>query len=90
MGIAKISFTGSTAVGRTVQSAAANSNLKKCTLEMGGKSAAILFKDADMQNVLGSLSFGFCSTPASFARRPRGYSYKRISPKSLCPAKGLL
>ncbi|MGA7160183.1 MAG: aldehyde dehydrogenase family protein [Bacteroidota bacterium] len=43
----KISFTGSTAVGRRVMSLAASS-LKKCTLECGGKSANIVLEDADM------------------------------------------
>ena len=37
MGIAKVAFTGSTAVGRTVLKASAASNLKKVTLELGGK-----------------------------------------------------
>ncbi|KAI1078993.1 aldehyde dehydrogenase family-domain-containing protein [Whalleya microplaca] len=58
-GIAKISFTGSTATGRKVQVAAANSNLKRCTLELGGKSAALVFADADVENALGNLSQGF-------------------------------
>jgi aldehyde dehydrogenase (NAD+) len=38
MGIQKVAFTGSTATGRTILKAAANSNLKKVTLELGGKS----------------------------------------------------
>lgn len=43
----KISFTGSTAVGKKVMTLAAG-NLKKCTLECGGKSANIVLEDADM------------------------------------------
>jgi len=43
----KVSFTGSTAVGRRVMSLA-SSTLKKCTLECGGKSANIVLDDADM------------------------------------------
>lgn len=35
--IEKVAFTGSTLVGRTIMKAAANSNLKKVTLELGGK-----------------------------------------------------
>ena len=42
----KVSFTGSTAVGKRVMSLAAGS-LKKCTLECGGKSANIVLDDAD-------------------------------------------
>lgn len=38
MGIDKVAFTGSTATGRTIMKAAASSNLKKVTLELGGKS----------------------------------------------------
>ena len=44
----KISFTGSTAVGRRVMALAAES-LKKVTLECGGKSANIVLDDADMK-----------------------------------------
>ncbi len=44
--IDKLSFTGSTAVGRRVMAGAAAS-LKKCTLECGGKSANIVLEDAD-------------------------------------------
>jgi len=43
----KISFTGSTEVGREIQSAAAG-NLKRLTLELGGKSANIVLEDADV------------------------------------------
>jgi aldehyde dehydrogenase (NAD+)/phenylacetaldehyde dehydrogenase len=46
-GVAKITFTGSTATGRRIVSASAAS-LKKLTLELGGKSANIVFPDADM------------------------------------------
>lgn len=38
MKIAKISFTGSTFTGRKIQDAATKSNLKRVTLELGGKS----------------------------------------------------
>ena len=41
-----ISFTGSTATGRAVLAAAAASNLKQVTLEMGGKSPQVVFADA--------------------------------------------
>jgi phenylacetaldehyde dehydrogenase len=48
-GVDKISFTGSTATGRRV-AAAALGNFKKLTLELGGKSPAIVFDDADLEN----------------------------------------
>ena len=44
--VTKVSFTGSTAVGKAI-AAAASGNLKHLTLELGGKSAAILLDDAD-------------------------------------------
>jgi len=46
--IKKVAFTGSTAVGRAVMEAAAKSNLKKVSLELGGKSPNIIFPDADL------------------------------------------
>lgn len=42
-----MSFTGSTEVGQLVGAAAAK-NIKPCTLELGGKSAAIVWKDVDV------------------------------------------
>ncbi|KAK9241636.1 Aldehyde/histidinol dehydrogenase, partial [Lipomyces tetrasporus] len=46
MKIHKVAFTGSTLVGRQIMKAAAESNLKKVTLELGGKSPNIVFEDA--------------------------------------------
>jgi aldehyde dehydrogenase (NAD+) len=43
----KITFTGSPAVGREILAAAAG-NLKRVTLELGGKSANVIFQDADL------------------------------------------
>jgi len=44
----KITFTGSTEVGRLImQWASETSNIKKLTLELGGKSPCIVFADAD-------------------------------------------
>jgi phenylacetaldehyde dehydrogenase len=43
----KVAFTGSTEVGRLIVQAAVG-NLKKVTLELGGKSPQVLYKDADM------------------------------------------
>ncbi|MEH1948458.1 MAG: aldehyde dehydrogenase family protein [Nostoc sp.] len=50
--IDKVAFTGSTEVGRLVMEAAAKSNLKRVTLEMGGKSPNIVFADADMDQAI--------------------------------------
>ncbi|UCR88714.1 aldehyde dehydrogenase family protein [Mycetocola spongiae] len=43
-----LSYTGSTAVGRVITRAAADSNLKRLTLELGGKAPSIIAADADI------------------------------------------
>ena len=50
-GVDKIGFTGSTATGRKIVTASAG-NLKKVSLELGGKAANILFEDADLERAL--------------------------------------
>jgi len=47
----KIAFTGSTEVGKLIVKAAAG-NLKKVSLELGGKSPNIVFEDADLENTI--------------------------------------
>ena len=44
----KVAFTGSTEVGKLIMQAAARTNLKRVTLELGGKSPNVVFADADM------------------------------------------
>ncbi|KAI9930607.1 hypothetical protein ASPWEDRAFT_171232 [Aspergillus wentii DTO 134E9] len=58
MDIDKVAFTGSTVVGRMILQAAAKSNLKKVTLELGGKSPNIVFNDADIDNAISWSNFG--------------------------------
>ncbi|KAL7906783.1 aldehyde dehydrogenase domain-containing protein [Trichoderma velutinum] len=58
MDIDKVAFTGSTVVGRTIMKAAAASNLKKVTLELGGKSPNIVFNDADIEQAISWVNFG--------------------------------
>ncbi len=50
----KVAFTGSTEVGKLIVQAAAATNLKKLTLELGGKSPNIVFDDADPAAVEGA------------------------------------
>jgi aldehyde dehydrogenase (NAD+) len=52
MKVGKVSFTGSTATGRRIQEMAAKSNLKRVTLELGGKSPAVVYDDADLDNAI--------------------------------------
>ena len=54
--IDKYTFTGSSAVGKEVGRLAAE-KLKPCTLELGGKSAAIILEDADLDSTLPMLLF---------------------------------
>ncbi|KAF9471864.1 aldehyde dehydrogenase [Pholiota conissans] len=58
MGIDKVAFTGSTLVGRKIMEAAAKSNLKVVTLELGGKSPNIIFNDADLEQAINWTSHG--------------------------------
>jgi aldehyde dehydrogenase (NAD+) len=58
MDVDKLAFTGSTVVGRQIMKAAASSNLKKVTLELGGKSPNIVFEDADIDNAISWVNFG--------------------------------
>ncbi|MDH6286406.1 aldehyde dehydrogenase family protein [Rhodococcus opacus] len=56
-GVDKVSFTGSTQVGRQIVQAAAG-NLKKVSLELGGKSAMIVLPDADLDTVIPGVGIG--------------------------------
>ncbi|KAH8807963.1 aldehyde dehydrogenase domain-containing protein [Xylogone sp. PMI_703] len=62
MDVDKVAFTGSTAVGRLILQAAAKSNLKKVTLELGGKSPNIVFNDADINNAITWANMGIFYT----------------------------
>lgn len=53
-----LSFTGSTAVGRSCVHAAADSNFKKLGLELGGKNPIIVFADADLEDAADGAAFG--------------------------------
>jgi geranial dehydrogenase len=55
-GIDKVAFTGSTAAGRKI-GAVCGELLRPCSLELGGKSAAIILDDADLPTVLAGLNF---------------------------------
>jgi acyl-CoA reductase-like NAD-dependent aldehyde dehydrogenase len=57
MNVDMISFTGSTMVGKQIV-AASQHNLKKVSLELGGKNPQIIFPDADMKAVIDSVVFG--------------------------------
>lgn len=75
--IQKISFTGSTRVGRLLLEYAAGSNLKDVTLECGGKSPAVIFEDADIDAAIDWIAGGFCyNTGQNCTATSRLYIYK--------------
>ncbi|OWR54998.1 cytosolic 10-formyltetrahydrofolate dehydrogenase like protein [Danaus plexippus plexippus] len=50
--IRKLGFTGSTEIGQTIMKSCAASNLKKVSLELGGKSPLIIFEDCDLDKAV--------------------------------------
>jgi len=54
----KVAFTGSTVTGRKIMEAAAKSNLKKVSLELGGKSPHIVFESADLDQAANWAALG--------------------------------
>ncbi len=58
MQVDKVAFTGGTETGREVLRGVANSNLKKVSLELGGKSPNIFFADADLEAATDGALFG--------------------------------
>jgi aldehyde dehydrogenase (NAD+) len=58
MDVDKVAFTGSTEVGHSIMEAAGRTNLKRVSLELGGKSPNIVFADADMDGAIEGCHFG--------------------------------
>lgn len=56
--IDKVAFTGSTEVGKLIQQASGTSNLKRVTLELGGKSPNIVLADSDLDYAVEQSHFG--------------------------------
>ena len=79
--IDKVAFTGSTEVGRLVLHAAAG-NLKKVSLELGGKSPVIVFGDADIdQAVAGASSAIFYNNGQTCTAGSRLYVHRKVYDK---------
>lgn len=57
-GVDKVAFTGSTLTGRKIMAAAAESNLKKVSLELGGKSPQLIFESADLDQAANWVALG--------------------------------
>jgi aldehyde dehydrogenase (NAD+) len=58
MDVDKVAFTGETGTGKIVMTAAAQSNLKRVSLELGGKSPNVVFADADLDAAVEGAYFG--------------------------------
>lgn len=58
MDVDKVAFTGSTEVGKLIMQAAGRSNLKRVTLELGGKSPNIIFADSNLDAAVEGAFFG--------------------------------
>jgi aldehyde dehydrogenase (NAD+) len=58
MDIDKVAFTGEYTTGQIISEAAAKSNLKRVSLELGGKSPNVIFADADMDAAVEGAYFG--------------------------------
>jgi aldehyde dehydrogenase (NAD+) len=58
MDVDKVAFTGETSTGQLIMEAAAKSNLKRVSLELGGKSPNIVFADADIDAAVDGAYFG--------------------------------
>ncbi|GJN78148.1 hypothetical protein PLIIFM63780_001641 [Purpureocillium lilacinum] len=56
--VRKVSFTGSATVGRRILESSARTNLKRVTVELGGKGPTCVFADADWENALAHVTAG--------------------------------
>lgn len=84
MEIRKISFTGSTATGRAIQKAAAESNLKKVSLELGGKSPLLVFEDADLSKAVHAAALSILSNSGQVCSAcSRVYVHEAVAEKFL-------
>jgi aldehyde dehydrogenase (NAD+) len=79
-GVDKIAFTGSTAAGREI-GAQCGRDLRRCSLELGGKSAAIILDDSDLETAVQALRFtSFINNGQACAAQTR-----ILVPRSLYP-----
>lgn len=77
----KVSFTGSTAVGRQVAIAAA-ADLKRVTLELGGNDPAVILEDADVDTIAPSLfASAFANNGQICVAVKRVYAHERVHPQ---------
>mmetsp|Transcript_13639 Transcript_13639/g.29251 ORF Transcript_13639/g.29251 Transcript_13639/m.29251 type:complete len:498 (-) Transcript_13639:438-1931(-) len=81
--VAKVAFTGSAATGRVVATSSVN-QLRPATLELGGKSALLVFDDADVEKAVEWAMFGsFWTNGQICSATSRLLLHKSIAPKFL-------
>ncbi|RSL77593.1 hypothetical protein CEP51_008941 [Fusarium floridanum] len=90
MDIRKISFTGSIAVGKLIQIAAAKSNLKSVTLELGGKSPIIVFPDANLEAALPAATLFLLMNGQGCALPTRLYVHESIAEEFIERVKAMV
>ena len=66
--VGKVSFTGSTLVGRKIMETASKTNLKRVTLELGGKNPVLVFDDADLDQAVKWATFSALCVIPLYAR----------------------
>jgi betaine-aldehyde dehydrogenase len=77
-GVNKVSFTGSTEVGRRILRNSAG-NFKRTTLELGGKSPQLVFDDADLRSAIGGLATGiFTNQGQVCAAGTRIFAHRKV------------
>lgn len=88
--INKISFTGSTEVGKLIQEAAGRCNTKRVNLELGGKSPLVIFPDADLDEAASIAHLGlFFNMGQCCVAASRLYVHEDIHDRFVAKAKAL-
>ncbi|KAL2173317.1 aldehyde dehydrogenase domain-containing protein [Thermothelomyces heterothallicus CBS 202.75] len=82
MDVRALSFTGSSRTGKLIQEEAARTNLKKVILELGGKSPALVFEDADLEKAAEQTQFSIQVNSGQVCMaNSRIYVQKSIAPR---------
>jgi aldehyde dehydrogenase (NAD+) len=83
----KISFTGSTEVGYLIMKNSHKENIKPVTLELGGKSANIIFEDADIDEAVSQATIVFSNAGQSCIAGSRTYVHESLYDQFIEKAK---
>lgn len=91
MDIDKVAFTGSTDIGRLIQIASGESNLKPVTLELGGKSPLVVFEDADLDKAVQIADLGlFLNVGQCCCAGSRLFVHEKVYDKFIEKAKAVV